>query len=258
MQYADEGMPTEAPLEDQVTSDSGSSTLPSHPVTAPGGWSSLLTWRSPSGPSSRQAQAETQRAFGPAHLVERDQDDGKHVQSRHTRSSSRSRAPIPFHIAGSTMQEEGSPSSSRHSTDVFGGYSSPDELPKHRSSSAYGTLSRVKAKDRVVSASIREPSASSSQVTSQFTQPSLQANSAESNSWVAWGTTRLRTTVSQGVLSSFFTNSSVEDRSQAGPSSPKVTTASRTSEKPNHQTGDPHDVDWYVDRIISFAGIDSE
>lgn len=267
----------------------------SPPATAPSGWSSMLTWRYPT--FARQQQPQQQPDLTPP-TKEEEADNGSHLDSaimgepststphRHERTSStlRARAPIPFDI-GPRRELSSSPSRARRlrspSEEQKGNATDgPSRAPidvfdapvglnaasarSGTNSLAYGTLSRVKAKDRVASSASAQTHGKSPRNFSAQHEHALydEEESQVPGGWIAWGTTRLRGTISRGMASTFFANPSPaalpqsDDYDAASPS--RMQMSPNVREKAPSSGLSAEEIDAYVERTVSFAGVDFE
>jgi hypothetical protein len=234
----------------------------SHPTAATGGWSSFLTWRKPKNPaliSNTDTAISKDRA--PRH--------GYSPTSGKTISSSRNRAPIPFDL-GPRRTPSSSSSTSRHydpfqdevgSTSVMeverGLVAAYDEDDNEIQAldTAFASLSRVRRRADSVSDS-RNPTPPCRSPTSISSTPEPE----NTKSWLAWGSSTIRSTLPRGMVSSLFspdlpTKAGYPDY-PASPSTLTSTSSMLSSEK--WKPAERDQVDYFVDRIIGFAGVDGK
>jgi hypothetical protein len=239
------------------------------PAVAPGGWSSFLTWRKPKNTISiASTDASIPKDRAPRH--------GYSPTSGHVPPPSRSRAPIPFELGPRRVPSSGSTASS--SPDLFQedvGSTSVMEVERglaaayddeedeiHALDTAFASLSRVRRKADVANGSLhghRSPS-SPRQPGSMLAPVSSSPEPASNGSWLAWGSSTIRSTLPRGMVSSLFSSDSSNEDDQHNPPSSPITLASTpkvlSSEK--WKPSERDEVDRYVDRMIGFAGIDGQ
>lgn len=224
------------------------------PITAPGGWSNLLTWRPAQRPPLNDDQGSTydERA-GPSRIgMDDDEDDLlRHVRPEErmytartrVKGAPRARAPIPFQMdwdkpvskQGRHVMTEHAPSSPSKAAAFTGseafsaakGVDSADvsaELAAEMSAdmsadlsmdasaldSAFETLTRIKAKD-IAKATNRGPpsrmlveSPTSRKTSETFRTPNESPTADLQNTWMQWGTNKIRSTIPRALASALF------------------------------------------------------
>lgn len=254
------------------------------PITAPGGWSSLLTWRKPKSKAASQTPRLESIMRTPPPV--RKSLPRYSPSGDHQRTSSRSRAPIPFDLgprrtasSSSTISnksydnQSSSSSSSIILTDPGMRVEEQEEDEEgefHTLSPAFATLARVREKDKGgVHATVRSTRIASSSSTRRLSLKLANTPSTPEDlppgGWLAWGTSRLRSTIPRGVSSAlFYSDDSKEPTSDDSSShnviSSPTTTYSTPSAKASEKwiSSEMDNIDRYVDRMVGFAGVDGE
>lgn len=240
----------------------------SQTAVASGGWSSFLTWRKPrNAVSIASTNAATPKNRAPRH--------GYSPTSGQHSSISRPRAPIPFELGPRRTASSSSTASSSH--DLFqedGGSTSVMEVERGLAAAyddeedeiraldtAFASLSRVRRKADDAQGSLHgNPSSPHPSRSTLAPVSSFSPEPASNGSWLAWGSSTIRSTLPRGMVSSLFPSDSSPEVAKLGLASSPVNLASTfnilSSEK--WKPAERDEVDRYVDRMIGFAGIDGQ
>jgi hypothetical protein len=255
---------------------------------APGGWTSFLTWRT--------TQPEPVRPARQMRTPSPTLTPLPHSSPTATpyRGPTRSRAPIPFDIgprrtpssgsissisrshqrnkssssSSSRLHQRGNSSSSSAALSELEDYD--DESDQfHAVGSAFANLARVIEKDDGFQNTVRttrDASSSTTQRPSRYSaKETLSDESKPTEGWLAWGTSRIRSTLPRNMASALFyaeesSKSFSDEHSSLNDSSSPAKSASTTSSKPHENYGftDDNVIDRCVDRMVGFAGVDED
>lgn len=262
------------------------------------GWPSLLTWRRPRGTDhARKEEQPARKEGGEGVRGARSTEKGEGPLYSPPK---RMRAPIPFDVGitrspaasigsiGADGQHHPPPAAAASSSSV-----TLDELHRKTGdednqeeeadlSAAFESLARVKDRDgsmsmraRMVSSPPRGTTFSrhsnnvSSPSHSKSPPPSTATTPADS--WLAWGTSTIRSTLPRGMLNALQITTSTDDVEDASvyldpepfpsPQSPRAVSHNEKNEK--WKSSSPLDqdqdrIDHCLDRILGFAGVDEE
>lgn len=247
------------------------------PITAPGGWSSLLTWRKPKTMKAQAPKLDSILRTPPPTRTPLPHEYSPTVEHQRT-SSSRSRAPIPFDLgprrtasssstSSNTSLYKRASTSSLVITDAREGEDDEEDRVQDLNT-AFATLARVKDKNDGAYATIRSTRITSSSSTRRpslnMTTPPTSPNPAPPGGWLAWGTSRIRSTLPRGMASALFypefdgsEEASKNDVGSVTFSSPVTSSnvpSTISSEKWKPTESD--EIDRHVERMVSFAGVD--
>lgn len=246
---------------------------------AQSGWSNFLTWRKPKA-STSTINSDSIKTTPPSQGQTRAAPQSRHSpqSGQQQKVFGRSRAPIPFDLG---PRRTPSSTSTNSINDLFTeGEGSTSVLEVENGlkvalteeedaeeedilalNSAFESLSRVKRKagdSQNAFQGTRSPSSSSRQNIYSIDSSSSTSDTAASGSWLAWGSSTIRSTLPRGVVvPSLFLSNSAKDSNNITFS---PITSSNTiddgipSEK--WRPNDADDIGEHVDRMISFAGID--
>ena len=235
------------------------------PLTAPGGWSSLLTWRKP---KSKPQQHPPPLPRIPSLSPTRTPLPSYSPPSAQHRPLNRSRAPIPFDVVPRrTASSSSAASNSGASPNVVDDGSGEDV---NALSSAFATLARVQEKDGGTPGTIRSNQGASSPSrpsTIKANAPSTPPDSLPPGGWLAWGTSRLRYTMPRGMSSALLFSDPAGkggdgvteyESGNDSLSSPATSSVPSTLSSEKWRAEKRDDIDRHVDRIVGFAGVDGE
>ncbi|UZJ56755.1 hypothetical protein CBS101457_006075 [Exobasidium rhododendri] len=195
------------------------------------------------------------------------------------RTSSRSRAPIPFELgprrtassssslSSQSHHKSNSSSSSIIVTRLVEEGEEDDEVFSMKS--AFDTLAKFKEKSDVVQDTVRPPRTMSSSSKRRLPEEPLHrlpsSDDLPAVGWLAWGSSRIKSTLPRNMASIlFYSEDSKQDSFYdvngldilSSPAASPSTSSTKAHERSIH--ADEDEIQRYADRMVGFAGVDEE